>query len=229
MSKVNSYLQKKDNSLIVLKPIKLYIPKLNFESNLASIEDSNIIAFGIFSFESMDGKDKFDCRFPLRIKLNFFKMESEGDNYIFYYEKDDVIIEQMVFVDNVKEANAFMNLLNGAKISVSSPQELIDAFYGNMNLNKVRIKVPSELIEAMISEMVRWDKDIAIPFSTKVGTPGVKDSDFVLINIKDIPRVTSVFSAISFEDVKKALQASVFMTRTNQLQSIGPIETVLHY
>ena len=33
----------------------------------------------------------------------------------------------------------------------------------------------------------------------------------------------------SFEDVKKALQAGVYMTRTNQKQSIGPIETVLYY
>lgn len=229
MSKVAKYLQKKGESLIVLKPIKVYIPKANFESDLSRIEDTYIITFGVFNFTSLDGKEKFNVKLPLRIRISFYKMESEGDFLVFTYDTNDVMIEKMVFIDNVNEASSFLNLFNSAKVKANTPEDLVGIFFDNMDLNKISTRVPSELVEAMISELVRWDKDSSVPFRMQYGKTGIKPGDFTPINIKDIPRVTSVFSAISFEDVKKALQAGVYMTRTNQKQSIGPIETVLYY
>ena len=228
--KVEKYIVKKGTSLVCKQAVKIIIPKTNFDNNLSEFKDSQIITQGLFKMSSMDGKDNFEVKLPLSIKLNFYDMTSDSDNFYFPYKENDVIIEDMVFIPNVKQASAFLNLLTAGKINTNSFTDTVDVFKKSMSYNKVNINVPSELVECMIAEMARYKNDTTIPFRIAYGTiKGVSESDYMMFNYKDIARMTSVFGAVSFEDIKKSMQSAVFMTRTNQDQTITPTESVLKY
>lgn len=228
--KVEKYVFKKNASLICKTAVRIIIPKTNFDNNLSEFKDSQIITQGLFKMSSMDGKDNFEVKLPLSVKLNFYNMTSDSDNFYFPYKEHDVIIEEMVFIPNVKQASAFLNLLTAGKINTNSFTDTVDVFKKSMSYNKVNINVPSELVECMIAEMARYKNDTTIPFRIAYGTiDGVSASDYTMFNYKDIARMTSVFGAVSFEDIKKSMQSAVFMTRTNQDQTITPTESVLKY
>lgn len=224
--KIQDFLVKSGASLIAADSFRIVLDKASFDSGLAAEVDSTIYTFGIFDIESLDGKDKFKSSFPMQISLNVFKRTAESDKIYLYYEKNNIVIDNMTYFQNAKAAIAFLGLLTSGKFNDLSAAELTRIFKQNMKMNGTNTRVPSELVEAMISELVRWKQDVSIPFRLKYGQ--VPDDDYVLLNIKDISRVTSVFGAISFEDVKKALQAAVYMTRTDQVQTRSPIESVMH-
>ena len=97
-------------------------------------------------------------------------------------------------------------------------------------MHGIKFKVQSVLIEAMASEMIRYKKNEAIPFRMVMHLKNVDmKNDYFIMPIKDIARTTSVFNALSFEDIKKSMQASVLMTRSGQAQRQSPVETVLKY
>lgn len=229
MAKISDYIDKVGKQAVAIKPLNILIPKQNIDSGVATMIDDKIHTFGIFEFESTDGKDRFACNYPLELILNIFDMDKDEDYFILKYDTDDVIIESMGFIPNAKRANGFMNFLTQGKIVASSKEDLVDIFRNNMTMNGVSMNVASEIVEAMISEMIRYKKDLAMPFRLVEEQPGVQPDDFSLINIKDIARLSSVFGAISFEDVKKALQAGVYITRTGQEQFVPPTESVLKY
>jgi hypothetical protein len=56
---------------------------------------------------------------------------------------------------------------------------------------------------------------------------GVSPTDYTLINIKDIGRNRSVFGALSFEDVKKSLQAGVYLSRTKSMDNVSPVDDLI--
>jgi hypothetical protein len=213
----------KDQSLVAVKDIEIVITKSDFEMGIATIVNDTVETYGLFSLRSPDGKDKFKCRFPLMIPLNMIDVSkdiSNGDT-ILRYKKSDVIINRMSFFKGPKPANAFLNLFLTAKFNIT-PTELVRVFNGNIKLNGASTGVGSEVVELMVSELTRWSKDTSIPFRMKRGS--VPENEFVILPIKEVARVSSVFSALSFEDVKKSVQASVLITRTGQDQTISPVE-----
>jgi hypothetical protein len=91
------------------------------------------------------------------------------------------------------------------------------------------MRVQSALIEGMIGELCRYSEDDTKPFRLALKDKNVTRDQFIMVNIKDVARLSSVFSAISFEDIKKSLESSVLMTRNNSEQAISPVETVLKF
>ena len=80
-----------------------------------------------------------------------------------------------------------------------------------------------------MSELVRWDKDETKPLRLALKDKSVSKRDFKLISIKEVTRVTSVFNAISFEDINKSLQSAVIMSRGEKDQIVSPVEKILKY
>ncbi|WP_368880309.1 hypothetical protein [Proteus mirabilis] len=226
MAEITDFIEHtKDNSLVAKKPIKIVIPKKNFEQGLSEITDSNIRTLGIFTASDIEDKNEFEFNYPLPILINMYDIDVKDDSIHILYEKNDIIIENMVSVVSVDDAIKFMNFFTQGKIS-GDPEVILKMFRDNMIITGVGQEVPPELEEAMLSEMIRYSENHNIPFRL---AKDAKPDQFDMINIKDISRVTSIFSAISFEDVKKSLLASVLMTRKKYDQSPVPTAVVLKY
>lgn len=222
---IDDYLVKDGNSLIAKDSFRIVIEKTTLDTGVATEVDSTIQTIGVFKIESLDGKDVFQTKLPMVIALNVIKRETNGEFIYLYYEKNNIVVDSMTFLKNAKAAISFLNLVTTGKIDSLSAADLTTLFKQNIRMNGSNTRVPSELVEAMVSELVRWRDDVSVPFRLKYGK--VPADDFVLINIKDVARVSSVFGAVSFEDVKKALQSAVYMTRTKQEQTISPVESIL--
>ena len=223
--KISDYLIKKDLSLVAVENCKILLEKEDFKNGLAAEVDDTIETFGVFVITSEDGKDKFVANFPVVLTLNSYERETAGEYIVLSYKKNDIIIDRMGFFKGPKPAIRFLDLLTTGKFDTLDGEGLVKLFMDNLNLNGIGSGVQSEIIEAMVSEMVRWKKDPSVSYRMKYGK--VPSDDYQLMNIKEVARTTSVFSAISFEDVKKAVQAAVLITRTKQKQSYSPIEDVI--
>ena len=225
MADISKYLEKRGDALVALQPIRVVLAKTDFETNLATEVDDTIHTYGVFNIESLDGKDKFDVKFPLIISLNVIERESTNGNIYLIYQPNEILISRMGYFKGPKQAIAFLDLLIAGKFDTLSPEELVAAFNDNMKLNGASSGIQSEIVEAMVSELIRWSKDQSVPFRLKTGK--VPDTERVFLTIKETARSSSVFSALAFEDVKKAVQSAVLMTRTKQKQRYSPIEKSL--
>ena len=227
MSSIDKYIEIRKNAVIAVAPMKIVLEKSDFKNNIAKDVDNTVETFGIFKIQSLDGKDSFDVSFPIVINLNISKRSETSEFVFLIYEPNDIIIAQMTYFDGPKQANRFLDLLIGGKFNDKTQEELVVLFTQNMALNGANIGVQSEIIEAMISELVRWDKDTSIPFRMKSGK--VSPDDYQFLSIKDVARTSSVFNTLSFEDVKKAVQSSILMSRKNTKQRTSPVEKSVLY
>ena len=228
-----SFIEQTDNKIIAKQRIDILIDKELFESEIAYESDSNIVTLGIFKFrvyESETNTKLYNCILPINMKLNVNKRSSDDQYIILSYDKNDIIVDNTVFFKNVQDANKFLNWLTGAKLDLDNFEDLVKILKDNTSMHGIKFKVQSVLIEAMASEMIRYKKNEAIPFRMVMHLKNVdKKNDYFIMPIKDIARTTSVFNALSFEDIKKSMQASVLMTRSGQAQRQSPVETVLKY
>jgi|JI10StandDraft_1071094.scaffolds.fasta_scaffold03428_10 hypothetical protein len=207
-----------------------------FEDGLSEIKDDKLITIGFIEFRIWKNEKDFYVKkleFPMDIVLNAPDIYKEGEYYFIDFQPNDIIIEKTMFVTSAtigaKSANGFLNLLTTAKINPEKPEDLIQIFKNATSLNGLKLKVQSSLLEAMISELTRYVDDDTIPFRIALRSNKVGMKDFKMVNIKDVARLSSVFSAISFEDIKKSLESSVLMTRNNSEQAISPVESVLKF
>jgi hypothetical protein len=223
--KISDYIIKKDLSLVAVDDCKIILDKEDFATKLAVEVDDTIETFGVFIITSADGKSRFKSKFPIVLALNSYDRETTSTSVILSYKKGEIIIDQMGFFKGPKPAIRFLDLLTTGKFDTLNGEDLVNLFINNLNLNGIGSGVQNEIIEVMVSEMVRWKQDPGIAYRLKYGK--VAEDDFELMNIKDIARTASVFSAVSFEDVKKAVQSAVLISRTGQKQTYSPIESAI--
>lgn len=218
---ISNHLVKKDRSLVALTDIEIIIDRQNFATNISREIDDTIVTFGVFELKA--GKKTFTSTFPMEIALNVIEREITSTNLILKYTKGNVIINDMGYFPNVKNANTFVDLLITGKFNTLPPESLVDLLVQNLKLNSTRAGVPVELIEAMISELYRDSENASIPFRLVKR----KNATHEILSVKDIARSGSVFGAISFEDVKKAIQSAVTITNSGQEQIESPVERIL--
>lgn len=214
---VTHFLEKSGDSLVAKDDFEIYIERENLGTNIAKDVDDKLEVFGIFKLKHK-GKS-YKCRLPLVIQLNVFKRDVKDGYVILSYTKNDRVVNSMGFFPGVKHANVFVDLLIGGKFDSLTPIEFANMLKGNLDLNKTRTGIPVELIEAMASELYRSAENDAIPYRLSEG------GEPRLLSIKDVARVSSVFGAISFENVKTALQSAVkISSQKGHAQAVSPVE-----
>lgn len=229
MAKVTDLIEQKDNFLIAKKDMIVLVPKELFDDSIAVVEETSVRTLGFIFFVDKEAKQMFPLNIPVSIKLNAFNSEDTPKGKLIYYEKDDIIIESTTYIKRVGDVNQFMKYLVGSKINVSNPEDLVKLFMLSASMNGVKLAAFPSVIEGIISELIRWDKDETKPLRIALKDKKVKKSDFKTVSIKEICRLTSVFNAVSFEDIKKSLQSAVAMSRSDSDQIISPVEKVIHY
>jgi len=233
---MQDFYKQENDQMIATSKVSAVFHQDMFEDGLSEIRDDKLITIGFVEFRVYKNEKDFYIKkleFPMDIVMNAPGIYKEGDYYFIDFNPNDVIIEKTMYVTSAtigaKNANGFLNLLTTAKLNPEKPEDLIQIFKNATSLNGLKLKVQSALLEAMISELTRYKDDDTIPFRLALRNSKVTKKDFKLVNIKDVARLSSVFSAISFEDIKKSLESSVLMTRNNSEQAISPVESVLKF
>lgn len=232
------FFKQENDQMIATREITAQLHQDMFDDNLAEVKDDNVETIGFIEFKIWTNREKNEfilkkLIFPMTIVVNASTIYKEGEYYCIDYFPNDIIIEKCIYALSAtigaKNANGFLNLLTTGKIRPEKPEDLIEIFKNAIKLNGVGMNVQSALIEGMIGELCRYSEDDTVPFRLALINKKTGKDDFMMVNIKDLARLTSVFSAISFEDIKKSLELSVLMTRNNSEQSISPVETVLKF
>lgn len=229
------FIEQKESQVFAKQKLDIVLTKQMFDDGLASIIGSEVHTLGFFIIRTINGAEgketykNYTVNLPVMIKLNAFNSSDEKEGMVIHYEKDDIIIEEASYFKRVDAVNKFLNFLVATKIEVKNPEDLIKLFQQNARMNDVKLSSQPVIVEAIISELVRWDKDETKPLRLALKDKKVKKTDFNLVSIKEISRMTSVFNAISFEDINKSLQSAVLMSKTNKDQLISPVEKTLTY
>jgi hypothetical protein len=221
------FIKQEKDQLIATTDLQIVLDKDLFDSEIANIKDNTIHTIGFFQFKVNNAT--YQVNLPVEVVLNFSEIETDKDNLYIHYSKNDIIIDSTTYIKSASNVNKFINYLISGKIQVKNPEDFIFLFTNSAKMNNVRFSAQMSSIEAMAAELTRYSKDETKTLRIALRDKNVNKNDFVISSIKNIPRSTSVFNALSFEDINKSLQSAVLMSRKNKDQNISPIEKIIYY
>jgi len=246
ISPIERNLPNKDGKMIVgAKIMNYYIPSHYFDDDLAIIKADRVNSMGNFVVEFKDKEDSKGERFLFNLglvndflfsavtKLKDYAINSEvtGDFHKFTLTQGEVFIESSEWVQSLSAAKSMLAFFNQGKIPADIPyDELVDMFKQNFAINGVKMPVPSSIVEAVMSELIRDSKNTSRAFRYVTGNSATKvQHGYHPMRLKEIPKHTSVFAALTFEDVKASLKSSILLSRSDRSQIPSPLESVIKH
>jgi hypothetical protein len=174
----------------------------------------------------------FGLRLPARIRVRYnetsIEEDSEGDKLrVFSSKAGDVLVEDVNVVQSSDNVSGLFRILAGARITGVSYVDMSSLFIDGAKLNGAGTGVTRSVMEAVISDMARWSKDTSIPLRIPLHQGKATEDDMIIVKLKDLPRLNSVFTGIGFEDIQLAVQTAVRKTMTGERQSISPMEELV--
>jgi hypothetical protein len=230
-----------DSMVVDATQIIIYIEKSFFDDGLAielgeKIETTGLFYIGV-KYTPTGTEKMFRFTAPVSLAINFkdrFSVTTgfEGADPVPYecarLLKGDIFVHNLNHVQDIDNAITFLKVFNLARIPRSMPyNSLVELYKGAASFNGINFRVPSLLIEVIISELCRKATDNTQPFRLDAGKG--KTDGYKMIPIKKIAEVSSVFNAISFENLNQAIQSSVSSTRSGKKQRVSPIEKTIFY
>lgn len=214
-----------------------YVPEKFFETKMAIFNGEYIELFGIccYAIHNKDDKPvsglhnfKFPAFFVTKpddievvkgIKLT--KNTDPQDYRLLKYHNDSMIVVSKEVVVDSGNLDDWYRILQYGNIPNTIPyDQLQEYFLRNIELTENKYSVSLQIIGVLISEIARSSKDSSIPYRMSGSTDM---TDYRMINIRDIPREISPFTAITSETWDKALMAG--MTVGNNGES--PLEKIM--
>ena len=237
------FLEKKRGQVVVrCHKLQYEIPDAYFDGDEGSIstdlhgkvETLGFLNLLVFVAEDDTSPQAYSFKVPAEILLHY---SSKGK---FKTKSGDVIRtftcnENELFMDNVKvvqSASSFYKIfkcLTVARLTNVSYEELANTLLQGAKINGINPGVNRTLFEAFIGEMARSPLDEYVPFRVHYGQGKIKKNEFRFMRIKDIPRVSSPFTSLNFEDSTVAIQRAVQQSVSKKPQKISPIEKVMKY
>jgi len=238
------FLKRVENDYYLTAPqAVVYVPLYFFDNERISVVEGELVkTIGFIFIEiyktptSKPELWQLDC--PLKLTIPFaesrkekkkFKGTHEEDEYMaFTIKGNSVMFQEALNVQNGKNSELFLNFLLGGKLPDNLKYSDIANFLKEVSsLNGTALGVPMSVTEAMIGEMCRSSKDIYTPYRKIAGRTG-SDSDYTNIRIQELPRVTSTFSGIAFEDVTSAVSVGCVAGKKGIKGIDSPFEKVIH-
>lgn len=229
--------------------MNVYIPKEYFDpdKNMATfygnkIETIGMIFFRIFKSEDdTNGGSLFQLKLPQNIFINYSDIKlgkgklakslDEDEYYILTINKNMVFIDSVVTICSGNNIANTANLFNTAKVPQNiNYGELLDIYLSSTELNKTDYREQNVILEACISAICRNKDNLDEPFRMLLAkNPNTSELNYKMISIKDLAMLSSTFSALSSEDINRAILSSVNKARTNGLEDESPIEKTIKY
>jgi hypothetical protein len=215
-----------------------YVPEKYFSTGLAVLEGEFVSLFGILSYailnkegKAVSGLHNFnfpalfmtkpdDIEIAKHIKLT--KNTKEQDYRLLKYTNNGkIVVNYEIPVDAAVNLKAFYRAFQFGNIPNTVPyDEGQNYFLRNILLTENKYNVSLQLIGMVWSESCRALNDTSIPFRLS------KSNDmtaYQMINIKDIPRDVSPFTAFTSETWDKALVSAIVTDKNEE----SPLEKIM--
>lgn len=239
-----------DKSVVFTCPYaEIDLPQDYFDKGIAEIIGKNVNIFGLFEIKvyeaNPDDEDKDVSK--IKYKSYFFKHKgmvytcpntivekrnSLGEKYqTLVFKKGDEFIKSTLIVVDTKVASKMLDLMTLGYLPNVFPYEEIADFWTQVNtFNGIKISSMSQAsIELIVSEIARDPKDPSKTFRSKLKeSPKTNRYAWKLINIRQIPRYTSVFASITSGDPKGNLISIISRQRNDgNSQKDSPVEDAI--
>lgn len=214
-----------------------YVPEKFFSTKLAIINGEFITLFGICTYAILNKEGKptsglHNFHFPalfvtkpdeieVQRNITLTKNTDPQDYRLLKYHKDGMIVVSYDVVEDYSSIDTWYRALQYGNIPNTIPyDQLQEYFVENIGLGGAGYDVSLQIIGVVISECARCDKDFSIPY--RLG--GSKDLNaYRMVNIRDIPREVSPFTAFTSETWDKALMSSMIVGNNSE----SPLEKIM--
>jgi hypothetical protein len=223
--KVPPFLKRDGESLLFNNKegeLVFYVPEYYFTCNCASIEGDYVRILGIMDYAIFDKNGKHNGLKPFRfptiflcapseiVKVKDLKLtkNTETSDYRFLkFRYEDKVVVDVKVPQEIDNVELFYNLFTGGHIPTTIPyDEMHELFDESMKINGNDYKLSDQEFGIIVSEICRDAKDVSRPFRL------AKDNNMLnykCINIRQIPKYVSPYSAITSENWDEAVVSAV--------------------
>lgn len=233
-----AYLKKDKDSILFNSDgeFVFYIPETFFESKYAIIEGEFVTTLGLINYKVFNDKGKsvtqlkmfnFPSSFVTRpseikkVKNIDIGNGKEDDYRVLSYKKGDQIIVSTKVPQLTENIEAFFKLfISGKQPTDIKYSEVQDLFLECARLNGMNYGVTTQIIGVAISELYRDPTDLSKPYRL---SSGFNDKNYKAINILEIPKYTSPYTAFTSQNFDDALVSSII----NKKDTYSPLEKLV--
>lgn len=146
---------------------------------------------------------------------------------VFQYERGDIFTKKFLQKHYLNCVRFIDLLLAGYIPKTFNYDDINELWTTNFDIMGVDPGVPDIVKQMIISKLYRNAKDPSQEFAMVAGTPGVKPTDYVTMNPRQIVANSSVVASLGFEDFGEQLGASILTTKKNIKQTRSPVEDII--
>lgn len=212
-----------------------YVPEIYFDRSCAVVIGDIINIIGVLDYTVVNKNGKNNglhlFRFPTvfltkpseleKIKDVQLTKHTEPQDYrLLKYKKGDEIMVSTKVPQIVDNAEQFYSMFTSGKLPTTIPYNLMhEYFIENIRLNGGNYGLNMQLFGMIVSEMCRDPKDVTKLFRhTKMEDM----TAYKLISIKDVPKQTSPFTAVTSENWNESMINAVI----NKNATSSPMESL---
>ena len=223
----------------------IYLPKEYFDSEIASYLGNKVNTTGIFQFKVFkDKEDKkgrmYQMSLPESIIFEFNdsveEMLTMGKNkdpekyIIFSLKKGNLFMETTQLTQFFANTENLVKMHHNGKLpDILAYHEILNMYIDSMRNNSSSLRMPLALIEMIISGLARDKNNLDVPFRKVIGAGKAGENDYLQMSIKNLAMTNSTFTAITSEDINKAIINSVNKSEYDGVERETPIEKTFKY
>jgi hypothetical protein len=215
-----------------------FVPEKYFDCGAATVIGELVESMGIFSYGLYDKNGKqlkiarfkcptmFECRPSSISKEKGFQLinsKTAKDYRLLHFKKGDELICNTNIPKDVENVEKFVNLLIGGHLPDDIPyNEVHEYIIKNAELNGFNYKVSGQTFGILVGVIYRSMKDLSVPYRNSDYDKNMLD--YKAISIKEVPKYTSPYTAITSENADEAIAAAMTMTKSS---GDSPLEKVM--
>lgn len=237
MEKIPKWLKKDGDKLLFdgEGEFIFYVPETYFDRGCAIVIGDMVNIIGVLDYTIVDKNGKNNglhlFRFPTvflckpsemeKIKnVNLTKYTETQDYRLLKFKKGAEIMVSTKVPQIVDNAEQFYQMFTSGKLPTTIPYDVLDEYFPeNLKLNGGNYGLNNQLFGIVISEMCRDPKDTTRLFRHT----DIKDMKaYRLISIKDVPKQTSPYAAVTSENFNESMINAIL----NKNAASSPLESI---
>lgn len=225
--------------------LEIYIPEMYFDKQIASVEGEIVKTFGVLPCAVFDANMKELNRYIINLPTTilFYLKDIKSEKIVLTPErtgaepepcrvlrffKNDNVMPSSIEQDSSNVEMFFINILCSGKLTFIPYNKLLEVWEKNLEINGVKLGLTGTTLEIILAEIYRNKDNLNEKFSKVLNeNPKTSQYDYHASNIREICSRTSVFAALTFEDMDSMITTSLNMSNYNKKQVESPLEKIL--
>lgn len=235
MDEIKKYFTLTESNSLILNNIEGYkaeirIQKELFDNGIAILSGDNVITFAfldIYVWESFDESKKLSDAIKILLRLpnvittspSRISYDDKNEEYILDYQAGDSIVVNTKTPKSSTVVVDFFNLVIKGKIPSDIPYNEISSYFEECaRINNFNMKVNSLFVDLVITTVCRDPKNLSRQFREAIkDDPKMSLFDRKIVNMDDVPAITTQFNAISSGNPKYGITTSIGAIKSGEM------------